>query len=281
VSDPQSLSLAELEVDVGTSIALSRLPVETVGDLLALSPEVLPARAAREVQRALSELGLRWGQPVAVPPYLPPEERRRPRLTVAYQDGAGRVDRTGGAPTAWGGTPAWPACASCKKPMAFVLQLLGPPAGGVVDLAGAAALQVFLCQGERCEKPWAPLSGANAALLRPRLCDGDAPLACPALPCARIVLSPGYDDALLEREDAQDADEETYWEAFAYGQADKIGGIATTGNPPHTPACPSCGETMAYLAQLGDERVAKPFDDGVVVLHLCRHGHAAAYQAVR
>jgi len=278
------MPLDELEVSVAASLLLEKLGVKTLGDLLGLETIRASSLVAGELSLLFQELDVTFRGTFDIVAHEIPEGRRVRRIEVRYEEGGDgeAVSRFGGVPSGWASQEPWPACARCRRPLRFVGQIVGP-----MEIEGAAlgereAVQLFAClhDDSRCSS-WIWDAGASHAAVRQILDSTCAEAAAAPFPSHRMILSGGWDDAILRSDEAEDDDPAVWWEAFGDAQRDKLGGIPAAGNDPRPPVCPSCAVAMVFLAQLGGEQVPSPFADGTCFVHLCAGKHAAAIQFVR
>ncbi|MGW0082548.1 hypothetical protein [Streptomyces sp. NPDC003393] len=178
------------------------------------------------------------------------------------------VARTGGIPLAPDAF-TWPLCAACSGPMMFLAQLPvdGPDAQGSGSVVDARhILSVFMCQNDPglCEE-WDSLAGGNRAFLFPR-----SGLAAVVVPTDGVTVAPetcGIDCAVVAEDDYHTA--RSHWsEAHGRPVRDVLGQLAGTPSwlqADETPACPSCGRAMGFVAQLEeghDHRTSMNFGGG-------------------
>jgi len=170
------------------------------------------------------------------PTYEPPPERAVPRLTIRYRPGKAdaRISRIGGLPNVPATWTAWPE--TSRRPMSFVLQLVGTAGGGAIDLGDVHVLQVFAdTAGDFFRET------EHAVILHHAPCEltAEPPLGVDIARPREMVFDPGADDrALVDVVDPEDdvelaahgLDAETYEAAFDHAFADKVRGVPVGAN---------------------------------------------------
>ncbi|WP_211241170.1 hypothetical protein [Pseudonocardia spinosispora] len=149
------------------------------------------------------------------------------------------VTRTGGVPL----VPAnfhWPTCATCRRPMQFLAQLIRDD---------YPALSIFMCGNDpgMCDE-WEPDGGGNRALLF----TGDA-LRPAHVPADGVPLLDEVSGVRWEMADEQDYDAaRAQWEAAGGAVNDilgQVGGEPSWIQGDETPTCPGCERSMEFLVQ--------------------------------
>jgi hypothetical protein len=153
-----------------------------------------------------------------------------------------RVSRSGGVPLVPADL-AWPGCATCGRPLQFLVQLLPDDVPGLDHL-----LLIFMCQNDpgMCDE-WEPFAGGNRAYLVPQA--DLAPAEPPAVGETRLD---GVTRLTFEPAVSSNADRALGW---VDGQPDWI-------QDDETPACPRCDAPMTFVAQLEEGPSGMNFGGG-------------------
>jgi predicted DNA-binding WGR domain protein len=245
-SNPAGVTIEELELSAGATEALKKQKIATVADILRSSASAIPAKQRAEVSAVLDErFGLKWGGGAAQgavedeedesTDYVPPKKRAVPRQAIALVDEEENalVSRIGGLPN----VPKnfeWPE--TTKRPMDFVLQLVGKKAGGEIDIGDVHVVQVFAdLEGDFYDPHW------HKVLVHREACTTvpEAPAGLEPAPIRVMRFTPGADDSALR--DVIDPDNEEELErvgisaedheaARDHAWCDKIRGIPVGAN---------------------------------------------------
>jgi hypothetical protein len=181
--------------------------------------------------------------------HVAPSDRAIVRQAIRFRSASDSalVSRMGGLPSAPSAETPWPE--SRKRPMAFVMQLVGTAAGGEVDLGDVTVLQLFAdLEGDYYDP------GFHTVVLHRVPCPVTlpAPVGVDVAAVRFIELTPGHDDRVLLDIDFPDDDDplhDVHEKARSHAWADKLWGIPVGANlQPDQRDCK--GQPMRCLLQL-------------------------------
>lgn len=246
--NPAVVTVEELELSAAATELLQKKKLANVGDILRASASILSPAVRAEVSKALDDrFGLKWGggaeQGAAdddddANDYTPPKKRAVPRHAIKLEDGGKDkkadklVSRIGGLPNAPSNGAPWPE--TSRRPMEFVLQLVGKKAGGELDLGDVSVIQVFAdMAGDYYEE--------NTVVMFREPCPAvlEPPAGVDVKPVRLMSFTAGADDrALIDVGDPEDEDElakagisaDDHEAAHSHAWCDKVRGVPVGAN---------------------------------------------------
>ncbi|MEM7788270.1 MAG: DUF1963 domain-containing protein [Bacteroidota bacterium] len=220
---------------------------------------------------------------MTVPKTLFPHVRTAWRPLVTEADGPATASKMAGTPYVPAGEP-YPTCPNCAAPLQLFVQLdTATLPEAVRGEHGEGLIQLFYCTSQEpmCEvdcEAFFPFSRSVVARLvvPDGLPEADLPEVADAFPPRQIVGWEAFDDYPSGAESMSrlgvaltDAEQDTAWEAAAYG--DKLGGWPAWIQGVEYPDCPRCGRAMRLVFQVDSEETLPVVfgDSGVGHLTQC------------